>query len=475
MNRASENPHSNSLKNTASFPIFTAVGAVAMLWLAIYNGFPPLYYDSAGYIHDWTQHIRPIGYNVFVRLTSLGISLWFTVLVQAFITSYLLMRASIIILGQNSLTSSLAAIVTLFSLVLLTIVSKYVSWLMPDIFTSWIFFAIFLFLMGPALHDRLTAVGILVLAFFSHLSHVPLVIAFLAVIAIANLCSTRMRQAIGWSRLIQLVIVTVGAIFLICSVNYFRIGQFALSYAKSGNFMVSHMISWGVVQKVLKEECVFRNWKLCGYQGELRAVAGKRHDWFLWNKNSPLHKVGGWEDQREQSEIARYALQNHLGEIIKFALRDGYRQWTTINGRSGFLPSKEIQQRGAGYNVYYLPIIKHYPGDEQRMAQSRQSQGTLTLHRLIPFPANMPIGWTLSFITIIVLAVKKHWKDLVLIGSAAVFVTINAFVTGALAGVANRKQGKIAWILLYCVLTSLSAYILKRRERQQGSVESNVI
>jgi len=340
-----------------------------------------------------------------------------------------------------------------------------VSWLMPDIFTSWIFFAFFLFLMGPALYDRLTAAGILLLSCFVHLSHVPLVIAFLAVVATANLCSTRMRQAIGRSRLIQLVIVSVGAIFLICTINYFRLGQFALSYGKSGNFMVSHMISWGVVQKVLKEECVFRNWKLCGYQEELRGATGKRHDWFLWNKHSPLNKVGGWEDQREQSEIAQYAFRNHLGEIIKFALRDGYRQWTTINGRSGFLPSKEIQQRGAGYNVYYLPIIKHYPGDEQRLAQSRQSQGTLTVPRIIPFPANMAIGCTLSFITIIVLAFKKHWTHLVFIGSAAVFITLNAFLTGALAGVANRKQGKVAWILLYCVLTSISAYIVRRREQ----------
>jgi len=474
MNTLREDPNSNSLKTTAAFSIFTVAGAVAMLWLAIYNGFPPLYYDSAGYIHDWTQHIRPIGYNVFIRLTSFGISLWFTVLVQAFITSYLLMRTSIIILGKNSLTTSFAAIVVLFSLVVLTSVSKYVSWLMPDILTSWTFFAIFLFLMGPALYDRLTALGVLLLSFFSHLSHVPLVIAFLAVIATANICSPRIRQAIGWSRLIKLVIVSVGIVFLICTINYFRIGQFALSYAKSGNFMVSHMISWGVVQKVLKEECAFRNWKLCSYQEELRAVEGKRHDWFLWNKNSPLRKVGGWEDQREQSEIARYAFQNHLGEIIKFAVRDGYRQWTTINGRSGFLPSKEIQQRGAGYNVYYLPIIKHYPQDEQRMAQSRQSQGTLTVNRIIPFPLNMAIGCALTLITIILLALKKQFTQLVFIGSAAVFVTLNAFVTGALAGVANRKQGKVAWILLYCVLTSIAAYILRRRERQQV-VESNLI
>src|SRR3990172_6603286 len=189
MNPLTENPHSNSLKNTVSFSTFTALGALAMLWFAIYNGFPLLYYDSAGYIHDWTQHMRPIGYNVFIRITSLNISLWFTVLTQALITSYLMMRTAIILFGQNSSTNSLAAFAVLLSVILLTTLPTYASWIMPDILTSWIFFAFFLFLMGPATHDLIVANGIVLLSFFSHLSHVPLTIVSLAVLATANLCS----------------------------------------------------------------------------------------------------------------------------------------------------------------------------------------------------------------------------------------------------------------------------------------------
>ncbi len=455
-----------SLKNIASFSAFTLMGAIALLWLAIYNGFPPLYWDSAGYIRDWSQWIRPIGYNVFIRFTALGVSLWFTVFAQALITSYLMMRTAVIFLRQDSLATSFASFVVLLSVILLTTLSKYTSWLMPDIFTSWIFFALFLFLMGPAWLDRLVAIVILVLSFFSHLSHLPLVILLLTMIATANLFSPRIRETFKWTRIIQLTMVCVVITVLICTTNYFRIGSFGLSYQSSGNFKISHMISWGVAQKVLKEECAIRKWRLCGYQKELQAATGKRHDWFLWNKNSPLRKVGGWEDQREQNEIVQYALHHHLAEVIRFAFRDGYRQWTILSDSRGFLPARERLQRGsgAGYNTYYLPVIKAYPGDAKRLDQSRLSQGTLNVHRIIPFHISVAIAWALSLVTIVFFASKKQYLPLAFIGSSVIFVTFNAFLTGALAGVANRKLARVAWIVLYAVLLSIISYALARRK-----------
>jgi len=124
---------------------FASHAADVAWWPAIYNGYPLLYWDSAGYIHDWSHHIRPVGYNVFIWITSVRVSLWFTVFAQALITSYLMMRTAGMILGQNSPASILAAFSILLSVILLTSISKYTSWLMPDIFTSWVFFGFLLF------------------------------------------------------------------------------------------------------------------------------------------------------------------------------------------------------------------------------------------------------------------------------------------------------------------------------------------
>jgi hypothetical protein len=471
MNILSENQsQENRLKSSATFWAFTLAGAIAMLWLAIYNGFPLLYWDSAGYIHDWTQHIRPIGYNIFIQLTSLGISLWFTVFAQALITCYLMMRTAIIVFGENSPPASIASFAILIAVVLLTTLSKYTSWLMPDIFTSWIFFAFVFFLMSPAWYDRVVAILVLFISFFSHLSHLPVVILMLAVLATANLFSAKIRELFTWDKLIRITTVCIVITVLICTVNYLRIGSFALSFQSSGNFKVSHMISWGVVQKVLKEECGLQDWRLCGYQKELEAQTGKRHDWFLWNKNSPLKYVGGWEDQREQNEIVHYAARHHLPEMMKFAVRDGYRQWIEVfSDKSSFLPSRDlVLQRGAGYNLYYLPVIKFYPGDTYRLDHSRQSQGTLSTHRIIPFVVSAGIGWTLSLVAIVVFVSKKRFLPLVLIASSVMFVTINGFVTGALAGVANRKQGKVAWLVLYTVLVSITWYLRNRQDTRSA-------
>ncbi len=475
MNTIKENPSRFiSLRDISLFLALTVMGAIAMLWLEIYNGYPLLYFDSAGYIHDWTQQMRPIGYNIFIRITSLDVSLCFTVFAQALITSYLMMRTAVIILGQDSPTTTWAAFAILLSVILLTNLSKYASWLMPDIFASWIFFGCFLFLMGLAWHDRVVATVALFLSLFSHLSHLPLSIAVVAVVATANLCSAKVREVIGWARLIKLITVCFVIVLSICSFNYVRGGFFALSYQRSGNFFLSHMISWGVAQEVLKEECAVRKWKLCAYQDVLQKADGKRHDWFLWNKHSPLRKVGNWRDQGEQSEIVRLAFRHHLGEIILFALRDGTRQLFTFRSTDRFLASKEILLKDGGYNIFYLPIVDHYPGDAQRLDHSRQSQGTLNFNRVIPFYITVAIGWVISLITIIVFTSKKQFFLLTFVGSSAIFVILNAFVTGGLAGVANRKQGRVAWVVLYCVLTSIAAYTLKHRKENSAKMISPV-
>jgi hypothetical protein len=161
-----------------------------------------------------------------------------------------------------------------------------------------------------------------------------------------------------------------------------------------------------------------------------------------------------------------YALRNHLWEVIGFAIRDGFRQWTTVSDSMGFLAEKErlLSGSGAGYDAYYAPIIAHYPNDAKQLDQSRLSQGTLMIHRIVPFPINLAIAWALSLIVIGFLATRKQFFSLSFMGASMIFVTLNTFLTGALAGVANRKQARVVWIVLYAVLTSIFAYWLKRRK-----------
>jgi hypothetical protein len=74
----------------------TVAGAFILMIFALYNGYPLFSNDSASYIHSGyylqVAGDRPVFYGLFIRATSLGISMWGTVLAQCLILSYLCMR-----------------------------------------------------------------------------------------------------------------------------------------------------------------------------------------------------------------------------------------------------------------------------------------------------------------------------------------------------------------------------------------------
>jgi len=82
------------LLRTSILPLF--LGAVIMLLLALYDNYPIVTSDSGTYIScAFNRQIptdRPVFYSWFLRLSSLGHSLWLTVLAQSLILAYLLIR-----------------------------------------------------------------------------------------------------------------------------------------------------------------------------------------------------------------------------------------------------------------------------------------------------------------------------------------------------------------------------------------------
>src|ERR1043165_3424953 len=80
-------------------------GAFCLLIPALYNSFPLITADSGAYISNaYLLQVpldRPIGYSVFVRITSLGLSLWCVVLAQAALLSLLMLALTRHALGPN--------------------------------------------------------------------------------------------------------------------------------------------------------------------------------------------------------------------------------------------------------------------------------------------------------------------------------------------------------------------------------------
>src|SRR5215470_20241047 len=114
--------------------------ALALLGPALWNGGALLRFDSAGYAVDARTlrffEARPMGYALFLRpFLALGTS-WPALLMQAFFTSLLALRAGMLLQGGARHPLALAS-AALAAAVLLSPLAAHASTLMPDVFTSW--------------------------------------------------------------------------------------------------------------------------------------------------------------------------------------------------------------------------------------------------------------------------------------------------------------------------------------------------
>src|SRR5258708_2651069 len=129
--------------------LFAALGACLLLWVARYNGYPTVFSDTGGYLLTGAFFIpytpfRAPGYSVFTRLTSLGISPWFTIVVQAAIVVYVLRETCNYLVGSDRKRRDYFLLASICLLAALTSLPWVVSQLMPDVFAGILFLSAFL-------------------------------------------------------------------------------------------------------------------------------------------------------------------------------------------------------------------------------------------------------------------------------------------------------------------------------------------
>ncbi|MEZ4979591.1 MAG: hypothetical protein R2772_09875 [Chitinophagales bacterium] len=88
---------------------FFLLGPLLLLFPAFYNGYPLVYSDTGTYIQSGMEMLipndRPIFYGLFIRIFSLGFSLWLVIYIQALISFYCLFKLSKIAYQQLSYSS----------------------------------------------------------------------------------------------------------------------------------------------------------------------------------------------------------------------------------------------------------------------------------------------------------------------------------------------------------------------------------
>jgi hypothetical protein len=405
---------------------------LALIWPALWNGFPIVFYDTGGYLARPFEATLELGrsalYGAFLML---GIKhhFWPNIILQAALVAWLvaLMLRLHGFGGRPWLASAI-----LFGLCALTGLSWYAAQLMPDILVP----AFVLALALLAFHaDRLrrweTVILIIVIAagIASHMSILALALGIVALLAVLRMFAARINLP---QPAFALPVLAVAAGVLLAPLSNFAItGQFA--FTPGGfNFVFSRLVQDGIVERYLADRCPDPTIRLCTYRAE---VPHSADDW-LWAEESAIYKLGGFEQfEPEARRIVIESLALYPAMNLKAALIAAINQFADIATGDGLTPWS--------WNTQWA-FERFAPGALERYLASRQAQASFDFSwvNLIHVPVQ---ALAIAMLPVIILLGRDRRMTAF---AALLFAALvgNAVICGVLSSPHDRYQSRLAWL-----------------------------
>lgn len=423
---------------------FILISVIALIWPAIYNGYPLVYSDSGAYI--FTGFInevpvdRPIFYSLFVRHMSMAFSLWFVIVVQAILVLFVIYMVVRQLLTNRILVYTSLIIVTLS---VTTGISNYTSQIMPDIFSALTIlgFGVLVLVDQWRLKEWLLAV-IVMYAGLTHLSNVIVLLGMTLVLFVLFILKKTNKRTFFRS-----VFVAFFPLLILLSVNKIYTGDFKISRA-SNIFLAGRLIEIGVLKPYLKENCENENFQLCSQLDDIPP-----HAWvFLWDAESPLYSGGCndrgmefcWESKnQEYGEIVKgiLAQPKYLKIILKTCSTDFVKQLFDFK-IGGLVPQKEHSSVQRWMEEYFKNELSSYK-------HAIQYSKTLEFELMSSIQFFI-VALTFFFVSLVlvihrgVLLVKTQ---LALIYLFLIGILGNALTVVTFSAVLDRYQSRIIWII----------------------------
>lgn len=326
-----------SQSKTLELLLFIA-SIMALCMPAVINGYPIVNPDSGTYIESGfvleVPADRPITYGILTRLFSInGLSLWTVIIMQAIVIHYIIRACikSTIVTASQIATSVIAILLALFSTV-----SWVTSELIADIYTPIMLLSVACILNTSATQQK-TPVLLYVVFFVTaatHASHLSVSLCILLLIWLSR--KLLFEQSTIKKQVRSIYIMTLLSVST-CAIN-------ASVFSKSSAaFMTAAMINKGIVTEYLQAVCGNIKYEMCKYKDDITTDS----DYFLWNAEGPLAKMGGWTEAREACSkintgilttypynwhFAKQSFHHTLLQAAKFNVGDGNEPQTDTNG-----------------------------------------------------------------------------------------------------------------------------------------------
>jgi hypothetical protein len=443
------------------------IAVYLLLGIAIYNGYPTVYFDTGEYLFDSftlrQSPYRSIIYSLFIRLVSWGMTPWLIVLAQCAITIYVL-RAVLEYIVQKSLALECERFCFLGLVTFLafgTSLPWFVGQLMPDVFTGLSFLSAFLLLFDSKLSLQRTILLSVVLAVSvgSHLSNfLSLGLVLSAVLVLRAFDSARQfwptRSTNG---IVAFVLVPILASTGVMILSNWRSGYgFRLS-AGTPLFLLNRLMESGLAGDYLEQQCKIEQLTPCKYLHDLPRTN------FLWGSHPLLTEMGGWLGARgEASRIVSGTIRRYPMRFLAECGKQTLRQLVS------FKPGLDNPPIQSHYTVDVFERL--YPGDVPKYRLTKQWSGRLSWVALSLYPLYDVVFW-ISLFTSLVLMISRHSQSAPanrLLFLTLIFLFANALVTSSLSMVVNRYQSRVSWMVSLCCAAYVVPLLLERRnERPQ--------
>ena len=425
-----------------------ALGVCALVSVALYNGYPTIFSDTGGYLLTGKFLIalppfRAPGYALFTRLTSLGISAWFTIAAQAAMVVYVLHETCEYLIEGDRKFADLYFLATVCVLTGLTSLPWLVSLVMPDVFAGLLFLTAFLLAFAGELKpiQRIALAAIFMISVAAHASLLPIAVLFVAAAVILRprqtnrapcaLAST--RSVLTW----LLVPILAAGIFTAALNSRMGLG-FRLSPSRNA-FLLARLFGDGLAADFLRNNCPKENFISCRHLSDLPQAQEE----FLFHYPTSLYaELNGHEEEVEK--IVSGTIRAYPVRFIASSAKETLLQLASL--RTG----DEIRTYGAReWNSNVFPFV--FPGEAQALRNGKEYRNRLTPLADFAAALDVPVFWLSVVICLLLARTGRFGRINLFFYSALAYLLINAAICATFAGVYDRYQERVAWILPLCL------------------------
>lgn len=295
----------------------------ALLWPALANRFPLVFYDTGGYLVPLFEQEPYLGrsalYGAFLAL-GIPLDFWPNVVIQAALAGWLV----ILMLRAHGFGRSPAGVlVVVLALAALTSLPWYAAQLMPDVLVPTAVLALYLVALRRRALGRFEAVllcAVVAFAEASHMGTLGLMLALLALVLALRLFGARLARP----HVTAPAAAIVAGIALALLSNLAITGSFAFTPGGT-TIAFTRLVDDGIVKHYLDDKCPNAVIRLCAFRNELPQGRGE----WLWNDNGPLAKLGGWQNYEDEARrVILDSLVLYPGLHFKSVLSNTLEQFT---------------------------------------------------------------------------------------------------------------------------------------------------